>query len=78
MEDKLIEILEEICEDESIKNNMDIDLFEEGLLDSLSFAELLYEIEEKFGVIISPSELTREGFNSPNLILNEIKKRLQE
>jgi D-alanine--poly(phosphoribitol) ligase subunit 2 len=60
MEEKVLNMLESICEDRIVKENPDIDLFENDLLDSLTFTELLVEIENQFGLIISPSEVSRD------------------
>ena len=76
MEEKLVDILVELCSDDIVRENREVELFESGLLDSLAFAELLFDIEEQFGVIISPSEISREQFNTPNMIINEIQKGL--
>lgn len=68
-------ILAEACEDESVKDNLDIDLFESGLMDSLAFAELVFGLEDKLGVIISPSEIERDKMNTPRKILELVKER---
>lgn len=47
MEEKILDLLEEICEDDIIREERDMDLFEEDILDSLGFAELLTRIEEE-------------------------------
>ena len=57
MEEKILGMLEEICEDDVIREERDMDLFEAELLDSLGFAELLVTIEEEFGIVIAPSEV---------------------
>lgn len=76
MEDKLLDMLAELCDDDSVKENRDEDLFESDLLDSLAFADLLFAIEENFGVIIAPSELEREDINTPNKIITLVKERM--
>ncbi len=70
MEEKILEILEAICEDSIVREERKIDLFEEDLLDSLGFAELLVNIEEELGIVISPSEVTREDMNTPEKIIS--------
>ena len=75
MENEILEILEEMCEDNVVKTNLDVDLFETGLLDSLLFAELLVALEERVDVIISPSEIEREDINTPNKIISLVKSR---
>lgn len=76
MEEKILDLLVDICEDDVVKNDLDIDLFETDLLDSLAFAELLFSIEENFAVIIAPSEIGRDDMSTPNKIINLVKERL--
>ena len=78
MKEKVLNILAEICDDESVKDNLDIDLFEEGLIDSLDFAELLFAIEDNFGVIIAPSEVERVDINTANKIIALIEERIKK
>ncbi|ASS41040.1 D-alanine--poly(phosphoribitol) ligase subunit 2 [Eubacterium minutum ATCC 700079] len=76
MEEKLLDILEEICGDEIVKENRDINLNDEDLMDSLDYTELLIAIEENFDVVIAPSEVTREEMDTPNKIINVVKSRM--
>lgn len=76
MEEKFLSILAELCDDDIVKTNRDINLFEVGLLDSLTVAELLFAIEENFNIIISPSEVKREDMATPNKIINIIRERM--
>jgi len=46
MEEKLLDILAEVCDDDSVKTDLDGELFDSGLLDSLAFADLLFAIED--------------------------------
>lgn len=75
MEEKVLTLLEEICEDDIVREDGNINLFEEDLLDSLAFTELLVAIEEQFGVIISPSEVERTDVETPNKIIALIQSR---
>lgn len=76
MEEKILDILTDLCDDDIVKTNKDINLFEVDLLDSLAVAELLFAIEEEFNIIISPSEVKREDMATPNKIINIIKERM--
>ena len=69
MENKFFDILEELCGDEIVREDPDINLLDEDLMDSMDYTELLIEIEEAFGVVIAPSEVTREEMDTPNKIL---------
>ena len=50
LEEKMLDLLEDITGDEAVREQRDVDLFEEGLLDSMAAVELLVDIEEEFGV----------------------------
>ena len=63
VEERMLELIEEICDDEIIREERDADLFEEGLLDSMAAIELLVAIETEFGVTIAPTAVEREEMN---------------
>lgn len=74
--EQVLEMLEEICDDEAVREERDIDLFAAGLLDSLAAIEVLVDIEERFGVEIAPTEVERNAMNSVNKIIDQIAARL--
>ena len=76
MENTVLDILEELCEDDIVRRNTEVELFESGLLDSLAFAELIYKLEDALGVMISPSEVTREEIDTPRKIIELVRGRL--
>lgn len=76
IKDQILEMLEEICEDEVVKEDLDINLKEEGLMDSLAFVEMLVRIEEIFGLSIAPTEVTYEEIDTPNKVISYIENRL--
>lgn len=69
MKEKILDLLAEICEDDIVKEDMQTELFQSGLLDSLGFAELLAGLEDECGIVIAPSEITREDMDTPAKIL---------
>lgn len=75
MKEKLLDMLAEICEDDIVKEDLNIDLLKTDLLDSLGFAELLAYIEEEFGILLSPSEFERTDLNTPAKIIETIESR---
>ena len=77
MEEKILDILEDICGDEIVKENPDIDLLEEELIDSLDYVELLLRIQDEFGIVIAPTEVTREEMATPNRIIDVVKSRAE-
>ncbi|MCL6585211.1 MAG: D-alanine--poly(phosphoribitol) ligase subunit DltC [Anoxybacillus sp.] len=65
----VLELLEEICQTDAVKENVDIELFDEGLLDSFGVVSLLMGIEEKLGIRVGISEVDREQWSTPNKII---------
>lgn len=76
MDEKILDLLAEICETDEIKDDMETELFESDLLDSLGFAEFLVELEEQFDIVISPSEVERDDIDTPEKILQLIHSRI--
>ena len=74
--EQILEMLEEICEDEVVREDLDINLKEEGLMDSLAFVEMLVRIEENFGLSIAPTEVTYEEIDTPSKVISYIENRL--
>ena len=77
LEEKVLAIIEEICEDDVIYEERDINLKEEGLMDSLAFVELLVRMEE-FGIEVAPTEVTYEEIDTPNKIIYYIETRVNQ
>ena len=65
MKEKLLQLLAEICDDEVVLEETDVDLFESGLLDSIAYLDLLVEVESRFNISIAPSEVSKEEINTP-------------
>ena len=75
-EEKVLDVLEDICDDDAVREERDIDLFDAGLLDSMAAIELLVAIEEEFGVQIAPTAVDRDEMNTVNKIIHQIEVRL--
>jgi D-alanine--poly(phosphoribitol) ligase, subunit 2 len=75
VKEQVLDMLEEICEDDVVREDLDINMKEEGLMDSLAFVEMLVRIEEIFGLSIAPTEVTYEEIDTPNKVISYIKNR---
>lgn len=75
MEEKVFEILEDICE-EDLRDTPDIDIFEEGLMDSLGFVKFIVEVEENLGISLGIMELDKDEINTPNKIIAFLKGKM--
>ncbi len=75
MMDQLLEILEDINPDNDYM--AEDKLIDNGLLDSLSLLTLVSELEDAFGIEITPTDLIPANFNSAAAMW-EMIQRLQE
>jgi len=76
MQEKILDLLAEICETDDVKEDPAQELFESGMMDSLGFAEFLVELEDRFGVVIAPSEVERSDIDTPEKILKLVMGRI--
>lgn len=75
MEEKVLAILEEICDDDIVRKNLNINLLDEGLMDSLDYTELIIMLEDELGIVISPSEYSREESDTPAKIIEIVRSK---
>lgn len=74
--EKVLQVIAEVCEDDVVKAEQDLDIFEAGLLDSFATVELIVQFEEQLGINVPITEFDRDTWNTPNAIidrLNELK-----
>lgn len=76
MEQKILDILVDVCGDDEVIEDKDINLFNSGFLDSLGVIELLLQIEEVLNLKIQPTEITRQDIQTPNKVIELILKRV--
>ena len=70
MEDKVLDIFEDVTGTDEIREDFDLDLFEAGLLDSLGIIEVLLKIEDVFGIKLQPTDLERRDMATVNNLVN--------
>lgn len=61
-----IEILEDVTGTDGLAEEKDLNLFEEGLLDSMAIISIILQIEEKMGLTLEPTDFKREDVQSIN------------
>jgi D-alanine--poly(phosphoribitol) ligase subunit 2 len=71
-EKQVIELLAEICQDDVVKEDPNVNLFDTGLLDSFGTVELLVQAEERFGITVPITEFDRETWNTPKNIAKQL------
>ena len=67
--------LERITRTEEVRRNLDLELFELDLLDSLGVVELLVLLADRLGVEVSPAEFDRDAWATPRKILAFVEAR---
>lgn len=76
MEEKIITIIENLTGYKELKENRDIDLLENEILDSLAFIELITALEEEFNIEIQPTQVKPDTWRSVEKI-SELVKSIQ-
>ncbi|KAF1298144.1 D-alanine--poly(phosphoribitol) ligase subunit 2 [Enterococcus sp. JM4C] len=72
-QETVLDILEMIIGTDEVKENLTVDLFEEGLMDSLATVQLLVELEGQLGVQVPVSEFDRDEWNTPAKIISQVE-----
>lgn len=67
--ERVIEVLADVAEDNVVRTDPDILLFEQDVLDSLRTVDLILALSKEFGVDISPAELDRSLWATPKHIV---------
>ncbi len=74
---RILGILEHITGTDQVWRDRDLDLFQQGLLDSLGLVELLVALSDEFNIDLSPSEIERDQWASPRKISTYLQERLE-
>ena len=74
MEERIISILNDLCGAEEGEISLDMDLFEEGLLDSFAVIQLFVEREEAFSVSLEITEIPRQEIATPAKIAQVLRR----
>lgn len=74
MEEKIIEIIENLTDYKDMKCNKDIDLLENEILDSLAFIELIETLNNEFNVEIQPTQVKPDTWRSVKNIAGYIQQ----
>ena len=67
--ERVMAVLADVAEDNVVRTDPDIPLFEQDVLDSLRTVDLILALTKEFGVDISPAELDRSLWATPRHIV---------
>lgn len=66
---QVLDLLEEVAENSIVKENPDVELFEEGIIDSFQTVGLFLEIQNKLDIEVSSMDFDRDEWETPNKIV---------
>jgi len=76
--DIVLKELIEITGSEEVRQNLDLELFKEDILDSLGTMELIIALGEACHIDISPAQLDREMWSTPRKIIADMESRINQ
>ena len=74
MKEQIIEIIERLTDYKGINNKTD--LYEEDILDSLAFIELIAELENKFNIEIQPTQVSSDTWQNVDNIAKMVEEQI--
>lgn len=79
MEEKILKILKECCEDiEKVLSYDGDNMVKDGIIDSFTVIHLVDAIEEEFNIIIPARCILPENFGNKEMIVSLVQKVLEE
>jgi D-alanine--poly(phosphoribitol) ligase subunit 2 len=74
--ERVLALLARVCDADEMGRDLDLRLYDVGLLDSLRTVDLILALSSELGVEISPAEFDRDRWATPALIVAEVERRL--
>ena len=73
MKDTVLGILEDLTGSDEVSKDLDVNLFETGLLDSMATVQLLLELQAQCGIDVPVSAFERSEWDTPNKIIAKVE-----
>ena len=73
MKDTVLGILGDLTGSDEVSKDLDVNLFETGLLDSMATVQLLLELQAQCGIDVPVSEFERSEWDTPNKIIAKVE-----
>ena len=75
-DDQILTLLARVAETLEVKRNLDLQLFDTGVLDSLRTVELIVALSKEMSVEISPAGFDRDQCATPRMLVAYVKSKL--
>ena len=72
--EQVLDLLAEVAENNIVKENPDVEIFEEGIIDSFQTVGLLLEIQNKLDIEVSIIAFDRDEWATPNKIVEALEE----
>ncbi|MBF7019143.1 D-alanine--poly(phosphoribitol) ligase subunit 2 [Staphylococcus sp. 18_1_E_LY] len=73
--EQVLDLLADVSENNIVKEQPDIEIFEEGIIDSFKTVELLLEIQNKLDIEVSIMDFDRNEWATPNKIIAVLEQQ---
>lgn len=73
MKDTVLDILVDIIGSDEILQDLDTELYNSGILDSMATVQMLLELQMQCGIEVPVSEFEREEWDTPNKIIAKVE-----
>ncbi len=67
--------LEKVTGTDQVRKDLNLDLFDEKILNSFGTVELIVALSDSLGIVISPGEIDRELWATPQKIIAYFEER---
>ncbi len=71
IKETVLAILEDLT-GQDVRGTLDLDLYEDGLLDSMATVQMLVEVDGQLGITVPVSDYERSEWGTPQQIINQI------
>lgn len=78
MKEKIIDIIIRLTGYEDLRDNLNVNLIEDYILDSLAFIELMAELENEFDIEIQPTQVPNDTWNSIDNIVKMVELEIEK
>ncbi len=72
----VLDILETIGRTRQVRENLDMNLFDQHILDSFDMMQVIIELSDALHIEISPAEVERDAWSTPRKIIAQVQQRL--
>jgi D-alanine--poly(phosphoribitol) ligase subunit 2 len=75
--DEVLDVLAQVSRTDAVRQNLDIRLYDQHILDSLGTVRLMVAFEEAFGIEFTDVEVEPEAWATPGRIVAFMEQRLK-